>query len=155
MEIYDPLEVQTLENEINSIYQTLQNSPNGQKILSAREYKNEINLTMQIGEDFLTGTLDRLQKNHDDQWQIIDYKTNQISAGQLENAGNEYRIQIETYALLLSRLYPEQQEYSIALYFLNVDEFFERSFSQEDIGKIERRFLDLINQIKTKFPVEN
>jgi len=127
----------------------------GQSILNAREIRNEVSLTMQLGDDFFTGTIDHMQKDQQGSWQIIDYKTNRISGSQLEQAGKEYEIQIQSYALLLSHLYPGQKSYRVSLYFLAVDKLYEQEFSLKEVQNIKTRFTKIIDEIKRKYPVNS
>lgn len=152
-EIYDTDIKNQLNTELLAVYHKMQESPQGRKILSAKEYKNEISLTMQLGSDFFTGTIDRLQKNDDNEWEIYDYKTNRITQDQLQNTAEEYDIQIKSYALLLAHFAPLQKSYVISFYFLSVDSFFQKPFSKDDINSIKQEFLGIVNQIKEKFPI--
>ncbi len=153
-EIYDKEIHSRLKDELIQIQQMMNESKNGKSILTAKEFKNEVSLTMQLDNDFFTGTIDRLQNNENGNWEIFDYKTNKISESALVETGEKYDIQMQSYALLLSRLYPLQNEYRIVLYFLTVDKFFERIFKKEEIFNIEKYFINLISEIKTKFPIE-
>ncbi|KAA3614953.1 MAG: hypothetical protein D8M58_10900 [Calditrichaeota bacterium] len=152
-EIYDPQMTNALTGELINILQKMHGSEIGQSILNARETKNEISLTMKLGLDFFTGTIDRMQKDESGNWQIIDYKTNRIGEAQLKEAGEEYKTQIESYALLLSRLYPKQTSYKVSLYFLTVDRLYEQDFSQDSVKEIESRFAEVIREIKERYPV--
>jgi ATP-dependent helicase/nuclease subunit A len=152
-EIYDADTAALLTTEMENILARMQKSPIGQRILNAPQTQNELSLTMQLGDDFFTGTIDRLQKNGQGEWAVFDYKTNRISEAQLEEAGEAYKIQIESYALLLSRLYPGQTEYKVSLYFLVVDRLYEKVFSQKEVDEINTRFEEIIREIKQNFPI--
>jgi len=152
-EIFDPKTCTILTIELQNILQQMQKSDIGKSILIAQEIQNEVSLTMQLGDDFFTGTIDRIQKDASGSWQIIDYKTNRISEAQLQEAGDEYKIQIESYALLLSHLYPEQKNYIVSLYFLTVDKLYKLEFSQDDVKNIKIRFIKIVDNIKNKYPI--
>jgi len=108
---------------------------------------------MRLGDDYLTGTLDRIYQNADGEWQVVDYKTNRIKASQVEQESVVYTDQIEAYALLLSKIFPDQKIYRVQLYFLHPDILFNKSFSKEDLENIEQGLLEVIQQIKTEFPI--
>jgi ATP-dependent helicase/nuclease subunit A len=152
-EIFDAKIRDQISEELISVYKTMQTSEHGQKILNATEYQNEISLTMQLGDDFLTGTIDRLQKNEKGEWEVYDYKTNRITADQVEITGKEYEIQLKSYALLLSHLSPNQNSYTISFYFLSVDNVYLRSFSQQEINTVRDDFLKILDNIKQAFPL--
>ena len=152
-EIFDPRLRDILKSELSRIHQTVRHSEIGKSILDAQNFRNELSLTMKLGDDYFTGTIDRLQQNAEGSWEIIDYKTNKITIDRLEETGQEYDIQIKSYALLMSRLYPGQSSYRVVLYFLTIDKTFERVFSKKDVDEIEKYFLMIIREVKEKFPV--
>jgi ATP-dependent helicase/nuclease subunit A len=152
-EIYDKEINSRLKDELISIHLMMSQSGNGKSILAAKEYMNEVPLTMQLDEDFFTGTIDRLQKSDNGNWEVFDYKTNKVSNANFEETAQKYDIQMQSYALLLSRLYPGQKEYRVVLYFLTLDKFFEKTFKKEEIFNIEKYFITLVSDIKTKFPI--
>ncbi len=129
------------------------NSPVGREIIRAADAKNETSVTMKIGDDYFTGTLDRIYKDENGEWLVADYKTNRITEDQINREGLKYEWQIKSYALLLSRLFPDQAQYRINLYFIKPDRIYQRSFSREDVLDIENFFKDKIDEIKNTFPV--
>ncbi len=152
-EMYDRRIKDQMSAELLQISEMMKISKTGKKIFSCSEFKNEISLTMQLGEDFFTGTIDRIQRKQSGEWEIIDYKTNRITNEQLEKSGAKYEIQIKSYALLLAHLYPGQVNYKITFYFLAIDNIFEKTFSQNDIRDITIEFKKIIAGIKNKFPL--
>ncbi|MCD4693403.1 MAG: hypothetical protein K8R79_10850, partial [Calditrichales bacterium] len=73
---------------------------------------------------------------------------------QLKEEGEKYKWQIKAYALLLSRLYPEQEKYPVSLYFLLPDRLYSKVFTKQEVEKTAQLFLDTIQEIKDKIPVE-
>lgn len=152
-EIYDHKIIEKLKSELIQIQTRISQSVNGQKILLAKEFKNEVSLTMLLGDDFFTGTIDRLQKNDAGDWEVYDYKTNLVRESDFLSIASQYDIQMQSYALLLSHLYPSQEEHRIVLYFLTIGKFFEKIYKKEEIINIENSFIKTINEIKNRFPV--
>ena len=109
---------------------------------------------MRLGDDFFTGTIDRIIKNDRGHWQVIDYKTNRISANRVKAVAQKYHWQMKGYALLLSHLYPQQETFPVLLYFVHPGEIFEQSFNKQEIEKIKEEFLTIIEEIKEKYPVQ-
>ncbi len=154
-EVFDPDKQQQLREEIKTLKEKIYHSPTGKTILTAPQARNELTITMRLGEDFFTGTIDRLIKNPQGYWQVIDYKTNRISAAQVPAKAKEYDWQMKGYALLLSQLYPQQKVYPVALFFVYPDVLFEETYSSQQIEAIKNEYVELIRQIKTQYPVND
>ncbi len=147
-EVYDTGLYDQFKKELLNLHEQIGQSPQGKKVMQAAEAGNEITVTMRLGSDYLTGTLDRIYKNEQGLWEVIDYKTNRIAEDQVESESVKYEWQIKSYALLLSRLYPDQDHYPVALYFLVPDIIRRRSFLKAETGAIKAEFLDIIEKIK-------
>jgi len=152
-EVYDPDLRERFKGELVMLASQIKESSTGQEIIYAPLAQNEVTITMRLGDDYLTGTLDRIYQNADGEWQVVDYKTNRIKASQVEQESVVYTDQIEAYALLLSKIFPDQKIYRVQLYFLHPDILFNKSFSKEDLENIEQGLLEVIQQIKTEFPI--
>jgi len=152
-DVFDLTLQQELKEELYQAYQKIKNSDFGKKMLSAGAARNEISLTMRLGADYFTGTLDRLFKNADGVWEVLDYKTNRISAGQVKKEAEKYKWQVRAYALLLNRFQPAQKIYPVSLYFLKPDTVLRQIFTKEDVRQTESFFIKTITEIKKRFPV--
>ena len=135
-------------SEIKSITERAMQSTEGRKIFSATEFRNEVEVTTKIGVDYFTGTIDRIYKNEDGLWEVVDYKTNRIAPENVEETAKKYEWQIKAYAYLLSKLYPQQDSFPVSLYFLHPDKIFQQSFNGEETKQIENFFEDTIAEIK-------
>jgi len=152
-EIFDNAIRRELTEELSKLYARMRQSATGQSVLQAKNYRNEIPVTMRLGEDYFTGTLDRLQQNGEGNWEVIDYKTNKVKVDEVDQEGTQYDLQMEAYALLLSRLYPQQPHYDVKLFFLLPDRLYQKRFDKAAIGGIEQHFAQLIAAIKTHYPL--
>ncbi len=137
--------------EIKSITDQAMQSTEGRKVFSAKKYRNEVEVTSKIGEDYFTGTIDRMYKNEAGLWEVVDYKTNRITTEHLDATAKKYEWQIKAYAYLLSKLYPDQQTYPVSLYFLHPGKIYRQNFDSEDTIKIEKFFLNTILEVKNNF----
>ena len=151
-EVFDEEEQARLKTEIPALLSPFAKSAFAKKIFSAKEWKIEISLTMRLGNDFFTGTLDRIFRNPSGDWEVADYKTNNVTATQVAKAGAKYHMQMKAYALLMAQLYPGQSTYPVALYFLLPEKEYTKVYTPEDIANIQQEFLDLIHQIKRYWP---
>jgi len=107
---------------------------------------------MKLGDNFLTGTIDRMFKNENGLWEVVDYKTNKIESGQIEATSENYETQIEVYALLLSSVFPEQENYKVSLYFSHPDGYSQESFTKDKLIEVENKLLQSIKEIKQYYP---
>ena len=107
-----------------------------------------MSITRKTGSDFLPGTIDRLYRNGDGDWEIIDYKTNRILQDDIEKISADYHIQIEVYALLLAGIYPGQKRYRVNLYFTHIDALRGYDFGTEDLARSERQLQEIIDGIR-------
>jgi ATP-dependent helicase/nuclease subunit A len=140
---------QTIKQEIIRLIKTIAQSSHIHRFFSTHDFKTEIPVTMSVNRDYLTGTLDRIFLNEDGIWEIVDYKTNRITANQVEQIRMRYRWQMDIYALLISRLYPEQERVPITLYFIEPDEIFSREYNKEQIYRIYQEVAEIIHNIKS------
>ena len=142
------------QHEFAGLLRRLQQSPTGRSVLQAAEYQNEIVITTRLGEDYFTGTLDRLYRNQEGNWEVVDYKTNRIAPSRVEQEAARYEWQIKSYAFLLSRLFSEQKSFPVSIYFIHPDQLVRRDFSRQDTEEIGAFFRRTIEEIKITFPLK-
>ena len=140
-------------SELQQLKGKISGSETARKIVYAREAQNEAAITIRLGGDFLTGTLDRMYRNEAGIWEVVDYKTNRVPAGQVEREAARYSLQLQAYALLVSKIYPGQKEYAVSLYFLHPDKLHTQRYTPRELTEIESAFSDIIHRIKEEFPV--
>lgn len=151
-EVFDDEEQERLKNEIPALIKPFADSDFAEKIFAADDWKIEISLTMQLGDDFFTGTLDRIFRNAAGEWEVADYKTNNVSAANVPVAGEKYHMQMKAYALLMAQLFPQQSNYPVSLYFLMPERAYTITYSSTEIEEIRSEFTGLIAEIKTYWP---
>ncbi len=152
-EVYEaPLQQRFME-ELAAVAQQVRKSEAARAIVFAEQAHSELSVTMRLGSDLLSGTIDRLFLNADGLWEVVDYKTNRIKPEQIEHESLKYQWQIHIYALMLSKLYPHQKQYPIRLYFLHLNRFWIHIYSLKELYSIEKRLKKIILQIKEDFPV--
>jgi RecB family exonuclease len=88
----------------------------------------------------------RLTQDGED-WQLFDYKTNRISQQDLENAAQQYRRQMEIYALYLHGLYPNQVSYKATIYFNHIDRSHTLTFTAAQLLQAQEEIEQLIARI--------
>jgi ATP-dependent exoDNAse (exonuclease V) beta subunit len=123
----------------------------GKKILSASHVKAELSLTMAIGEDFLTGTIDRLFKNDSPNWTILDYKTDHISIDDILGQADSYKPQLSVYALLAGS-YFNQRSVDASLVFLDYpDRPIHFHFDTNKLETFKNEVHHIIDEIKKDY----
>ncbi len=152
MEVFDRSLSEKLVAEIGHINKLLKNSDTLKQIIHAVEARNELSVTARLDRDFITGTLDRLFKNKDGLWEVVDYKTNRITTARVEETAEKYGTQMEVYAFLAGGLFPHQPEIPVSLYFTQADEKFSRNFSRGEINRIKNSLQETVSEIRTMYP---
>jgi len=147
-DVYDEKLISEFKRELNEQIEIISKSKILADKLSTKESKNEISITMRLGTYFLTGTLDKIYRNESGIWEILDYKTNKISKDQVQQTTERYQTQIEVYALLLSGVFLEQDQFPVNLYFSNVDEIYQKIFNKKDLESVKKNFTSIIEEIK-------
>jgi len=116
----------------------------------------EFEILLPLGNDFLTAKIDLLFKNPSGEFEIWDWKSNNIkSATEMPDYAEYYRQQMETYALALSFLYPEQQTFRAKLLFTKLarpdindsDWTYEFCWNKADLRAIESHLTSLITKM--------
>jgi ATP-dependent helicase/nuclease subunit A len=141
-----------LTEEVSKLRNQIDKSTKIKPALTARRFRNEVSVFRKLGTDYITGKLDRIYKNSEDQWIVLDYKTNSISSSQLSATINLYQVQIETYALLIAGAFPNQKNYEVCLYFLIPDELYSEIFDTDRLQLLEKKYEKVIEKIKQYYP---
>ena len=150
--VSDPIVKLEAIREVDHVRERIKKSEKLTSILGAREYRNEVSILMKLGTDYLNGTIDRMYRDEESVWQIVDYKTNHISSGQVEETAQNYRIQMDVYALLLSCVFPEQSVFPVTLYFTHPDQLSRTNYSRSDLESAGDKISALINRMKQYDP---
>ncbi len=122
---------------------------------SKREYK----LTMPIGDNFITGNIDFLVKNDCNEWEVWDWKTNQIEdKNDLNRLKEEYELQMKIYSYFLMHLEPNQTKFTARLLLTELaninsqdeDWTIKYEFTLSNKLEIKEELINYMNRICTK-----
>ena len=115
--------------------------------LETAEQFSEFSVDLALEPFVLQGIFDRLFRNSRGVWEVLDFKTNRISRGEVPDTARKYRFQMEAYALLLAHLFPEQSHYPVTLYFLEPMQSVQIRFTPEELDGIRTRIRRLMEQL--------
>ncbi len=135
--------------KLGEVMERIRNSHTG-KMLAGTPQFSEFSLDMRIGGFIFRGIFDKLFLNTDGNWEVLDYKTNRISAEEVNQVSQKYDFQMQAYALLLSGLHPEQTSYPISLLFVEPMRVVRKIYQRADIEKIREEVEKLMNEILSR-----
>lgn len=119
------------------------------------EYYNEFEVYSKEGENYLYGIIDKLIFA-DDKAAIVDYKTDDIEKDEINERGEIYLPQLQFYAYLISKLYPEKRKFEVRLIFIkHPEKNFVKEYSVEEITEFKNVIDNYVTSIKNKTFEEN
>lgn len=124
-------------------------SPAGEAILNAKRFNTEFSLTTVLGEDYLTGTIDRLYEAGDGRWAVVDYKTDAVTERELRKRAEGYKIQLEIYALLVSLFHGQPEVDATILFLRHTGRPVQFHFGPTELTAIKEKISAIITDIKS------
>jgi ATP-dependent helicase/nuclease subunit A len=83
----------------------LLSSTQWQSVRTGTEVQREFSISAALGEDFITGTIDRLYRAADGVWTVLDYKTDSVTIDSMRDRADQYWPQLRFYAVMVRRLH--------------------------------------------------
>jgi ATP-dependent helicase/nuclease subunit A len=123
-------------------------SATGVEALSSPDSKTELSLSSVFEDDFLTGTIDRLYRGADGTWNLIDYKTDRISASEIPGRAELYRPQLALYAWLTKRVHGAMPVRATLLFLRHPGSPVHFMFGEPELLNFEEVLRDSIRRIK-------
>ncbi|TFH00647.1 MAG: hypothetical protein E4H13_06935, partial [Calditrichales bacterium] len=151
-DIVDETKLSEMRTKLIQVRETIAQSESLRSVMAAKEYRTEVGMISRINGDFLTGTLDRIYRNGQGSWSIVDYKTNNIDKSAVEKTAKRYQVQIEIYTILLASAFPGQTEYEIGLYFVEPDILYSKTYQIDEIKTFMGKYVAVIGKIKEFYP---
>ena len=121
----------------------------GKLALAANESCCEQEIHALFDNHVIHGVVDRLFKGSDGLWQIIDYETNQFDSSEIETWIDFYRPKVELCALLVHRLYPEQQVIPATIFFTSIAEAHSMNLTADNLEQLEQQWIERIEVIQS------
>ena len=133
-----------LETHVNNF---LYSEP-AEDVLSASETWTNHRIHADVNGHIISGRIDRLFKDQAERWQIINYKTSEAQDFEA------YQPEMELYALLFHKAYPNAPTVTIKFYFIGQNEFEQRDFNAVEFQEVaevwQRKITDLQQGIYDK-----
>jgi ATP-dependent helicase/DNAse subunit B len=98
--------------------------------------------------DYLTGIIDRMYKTSDGTWSVVDYKTDNVSAGHLQSRARVYKPQLALYAYLVHKWSGQNDVTATLLLLRHPDTPVHFIFGRKDFQEFEREAESCIKKIK-------
>ncbi len=138
--------IQEQTQKLHSVLSNIRKNPLARNLKPGKVF-SEFSISMRLDNFILRGTFDLLHQNAQETWEILDYKTNRITGGQVERVARKYEFQAQAYAFLLSGLYPDQNIIPITLYFLEPGKLYRREYNRLEIESIKIEIHTLLTEI--------
>ena len=116
--------------------------------LNTDEVYRERHIHAEIGSHIVEGTADRFFKDVEGLWRVINYDTDRIDQEGIGDPADYYRSQIELYALLVHRLYPEQQAIPVTICSTDLATPYSVEITRDTLADIERTWLERIEAMQ-------
>ena len=116
--------------------------------LNTDEVYRERHIHAEIGSHIVEGIADRFFKDSRELWQVINYERDKIDWKAIDDLEDYYRSQIELYALLIHRLYPEQQVIPVTVYATDLVTAHSVEITGAELEDIESTWLGQIKAIQ-------
>lgn len=141
---------QPAEDEVARHVNHFLNADLGRLALAAGESRCEQEIHALLGNHVVHGVVDRLFKDADGLWQIIQYETGQFAASEIETRIDFYRPKLELYAMLVHRLYPEQQTIQGTIFFTSLAEAHPIRLTAGELEAITQRWIERLQILQTE-----
>jgi len=110
----------------------------------------EHTVTMPVGTDFFTGTMDAIVQLPDGSREIWDWKTNKLTTKSSTEWLEYYTTQLKSYCFLLANMYPQQQTFSARLIFTRTGELQTLTLTRQQAIEYGNTITQSIHAIKQR-----
>lgn len=97
------------------------------------------------GGPYLRGFIDRLWQDAGGEWHVLDFKTNQVSPGNLDSTAAKYEMQMLVYALAVEQIFGSAPR-SLTLYFLRTGQEYPFTWSPAARQRVVRMVSEAISK---------
>ena len=144
----DEPRIRDLSAELLAMVHAVTQSPFWKEVGEGSDARTEFTISSILGDDYLTGTMDRIYRDPSGMWHVLDYKTDRVDEGNVEARADAYWPQLEFYALLLCRFYDLPGVAAEILFTALPQQPRRRIFSRGDLDHAEREIASVIARIR-------
>jgi ATP-dependent exoDNAse (exonuclease V) beta subunit len=149
----DPRLAGTRSEEVTRAVLEVVGSSTWQGIIGGTESRTEFTISAPLGADYMVGTMDRIFRDRDRVWNLLDYKTDSVARGRLPERARDYLPQLQFYAVLLSEYFSASPVRATLLFSAFPEEPLRYEFSARDLQQIQREILGDMERIRKRdFP---
>lgn len=112
------------------------------------DVRTEFTISSTLGEDYLSGTMDRVYRDAAGVWNVLDYKTDRVDTASLPERADSYWPQLSFYALLVHRFFSVPQVRASLLFTAQAEHPITRVYGAEQLASIEEEIRRTIVLIK-------
>lgn len=134
--------------EIAAAVTAVTDSPFWSLVRSGNDTRTEFTISSVIGEDYLSGTIDRVYRDAGGVWHVLDFKTDQVVESSLEKKAGMYWPQLEFYALLVHRFFNTPSVVAEVLFSELPDNPLQRTYTSASLRNVEEEVALTIGKIK-------
>jgi RecB family exonuclease len=113
------------------------------------EVRTEFTISSVLGDDYLSGTIDRLYRDASGFWNVLDYKTDRVEGEGLLRRAATYWPQLEFYALLVQRYFDVPHVQSTLLFTSAPGMPLRQIFTADQLSRFEQDLRLTIGRIKS------
>lgn len=121
----------------------------GKTVIRLLEFKTEFTINTVFNDDYLTGTLDRLYKNEEGKWCILDYKTDNVNLENIKTKAERYYWQMAFYSILVARFFGVGEVEAALVFTKYPDHPQIYKFGKEEINNFEEEIKLVVEKIKS------
>jgi ATP-dependent exoDNAse (exonuclease V) beta subunit len=118
------------------------------QVRSGSDTRTEFTISSVIGEDYLSGTMDRVYRDAGDVWHVLDFKTDQVAESSLGKKAGMYWPQLEFYALLVHRFFNAPSVVAEVLFSQLPGKPLQRTYTAAPLKNVEEEVALTIGKIK-------
>jgi len=118
------------------------------EIARGSEVRTELSISAALEGDFITGTIDRLYRDAQGVWTVLDYKTDSVGAAELHARAETYWPQLSFYAVMVRRLYGAPTVRLRLLFTAHPETQVEKYMTEVGLRQAEREIASVIARIK-------
>lgn len=118
------------------------------EVMRGTDARTEFTIVAPLGNNSLTGTLDRVYRDSDAIWHVLDYKTDALSSEAISSKREYYEPQIKFYALLVKKYFSAQRVRATLLFTSAVNTPVEFTYNSDDLDKLENELASVIENIR-------